>query len=145
MENEIVLTRTQIHENAMICIYQHLFYSKMKNEYRKLLPEIISDVMNKTFDECDDFFKGIVFLCVKNKNTYIDLVSSYLSETWKFSRLSLIEQAILLLFTSEMINNQVEPRVAIDVGVDLAKKYCDDNAYKYINAVLDKIGKNNVK
>ena len=29
--------------------------------------------------------------------------------------------------------------VAIDVAVDLAKKYCDDQAYKFINGVLDNI------
>ena len=140
MENDIKLTRTKLHENAMICLYQHLFYATLEKKYRKLLPEIITDVMEVPFDECDDFFKKIVFLAVKNKKEYVEIISNHLAAGWKFNRLSLIERAILLLFTSEIINNLVECHVAIDVGVDLAKRYCDDNSYKFINAILDKIG-----
>lgn len=141
MENEFNLSRTKLHENAMICMYQHLFYSKMNKEYKKILPEIVSDVMELPYDECDDFFKSILFESVKQKKEFIDLISLYLSKTWKFNRLSLIEQSILLLFTSEIINHQVETQVAIDMAIDLSKKYGDDQSYKFINAVLDKIGK----
>ncbi len=141
MENEFNLSRTKLHENAMICMYQHLFYSKMNKECKKILPEIVSDVMEIPYDDCDDFFKSIIFESVKQKKEFIDLISLYLSKTWKFNRLSLIEQSILLLFTSEIVNHQVETQVAIDMAIDLSKKYCDDQSYKFINAVLDKIGK----
>ena len=141
MENEFNLSRTKLHENAMICMYQHLFYSKMNNECKNILPEIVSDVMEIPYDDCDDFFKSIIFESVKQKKEFIDLISLYLSKTWKFNRLSLIEQSILLLFTSEIVNHQVETQVAIDMAIDLSKKYCDDQSYKFINAVLDKIGK----
>ena len=36
MENEFNLSRTKLHENAMICMYQHLFYSKMNKECKKI-------------------------------------------------------------------------------------------------------------
>lgn len=141
MESEVTLSRTKIHENAMFCLYQHLFYSTLAKEYKKLLPEIVNDVMEQPFDQCDDFFKSIVYESVQNKKEYIDIISKNLSSTWKFNRLSLIEQAILLLFSAELANHRVEHQVAIDVAVDLAKRYCDENSYKFINAVLDKIGK----
>lgn len=141
MDKNITYSRTQLHESAMICIYQYLLYSTLKKDYRKHLPEIVSDLMHQSFDECDEFFKAIIFLCIKNRNEYIEVISKYLAEKWRFNRLSLVEQAILLLFSSEIMNHQVETNIAIDVSVDLAKRYCDENAYKYINAVLDKIGK----
>ena len=47
------------------------------------------------------------------------------------------------LFTSEILNSRAELHVCIDVAVDLAHRYCDDKSYKYINKVLDRIGKEN--
>ena len=56
---------------------------------------------------------------------------------WKFERLNYVEQAILLsAYTQNKYMNQPK-QVAINVAVDLAKKYADDNSYKFINGVLD--------
>ena len=140
MENE--LSRTRLHELAMICIYQHLLYAKLPLSYRKSLPEIVTDIMEIPYDECDDFFKQIIFETIRQKKEFIDIIEQYLAKKWEFKRLSLIEQAILLLFCNEICNQLVETHVAIDVAVDLAKRYCDDQSYKFIHAVLDKIGKN---
>ena len=140
MEN--VVSRTKIHEMAMICIYQHLFYAKLPSTYKKSLNEIVNDTMEIPYDECDPFFKQILFEKKKKKKEFIQIISEYLSKTWTFNRLSLVDQAILLLFCNEICNHLIPTQVAIDVAVDLAKKYCDDPSYKYIHAVLDKVGKN---
>ena len=79
---------------------------------------------------------------IKNKNEYINIINSKLNK-WTFNRLCLSDQAILLLFTSELLNNRAPMRVCIDVAVDLAHRYCDDKSYKYIHKVLDRIGKEN--
>ena len=140
MENGI--SRTKMQELAMICIYQHLLYAKLPIQYRKPLTEIVSDTMEISYDECDDFFKQIIFETIRQKKEFKEVISQYLAKTWSFNRLSYIEQAILLLFCNEICNQLVPKHVAIDVAVDLAKRYGDDTAYKYIHAVLDKIGKN---
>ena len=140
MEN-IELSRTKIHEQAMICIFQYLFYDTYKVvSERKPIEEIISDVMEVSFDECDLFFRAIIFETIKNKKEYIELVNGKLNK-WTYDRLCLTDQAILLLFTSQLINKRVEIQVGIDMAVDLAHRYCDDKSYKYINKVLDRIGK----
>lgn len=142
MEN-LDLTRTKIHEQAMICIFQYLFYNSVKEiSSVKPIEEIISDVMEVSFDECDLFFRAIIFETIKNKKEYISLIESKLNK-WTFDRLCLTDQAILLLFTSQLLNNRVPMQVGIDVAVDLAHRYCDDKSYKYINKVLDRIGKEN--
>lgn len=137
------LTRTKIHEQAMLCIFQYLFYENaIDTTYKKPIEEIISDVMEVSFDECDIFFRAIIFETIKNKNEYINIINSKLNK-WTFNRLCLSDQAILLLFTSELLNNRAPLQVCIDVAVDLAHRYCDDKSYKYINKVLDRIGKEN--
>ena len=140
MEN-LDISRTKIHEQAMICIFQYLFYDTQKEiTNKKPVEEIISDVMEVSFDECDLFFRAIIFETIKNKKDYISLINSKLNK-WTFDRLCLTDQAILLLFTSQLLNNRVPIQVGIDVAVDLAHRYCDDKSYKYINKVLDRIGK----
>lgn len=142
----VSLSRTKIHEKAMLCIFQYLFYNSYSNtknlSYKKPIEEIISDIMEINFDECDEFFKVIIFETIKNKNEYSALIESKLNK-WKFTRLCLSDQAILLLFTSEIINKRAPSQVCIDVAVDLAHRYCADTSYKYINKVLDLIGKDN--
>ena len=138
------MTRTKIHEQAMICIFQYLFYES-QNELtsKKPIEEIISDVMEVSFDDCDLFFRAIIFETIKNRKDYVNLIQSKLASNWTFDRLCLTDQAILLLFTSQLINNRAPIQVCIDMAVDLAHRYCDDNSYKYINKVLDRVGKEN--
>ena len=79
MEN-LDLTRTKIHEQAMICIFQYLFYNSVKEiSSVKPIEEIISDVMEVSFDECDLFFREIIFKTIKNKKEYISLIESKLN------------------------------------------------------------------
>lgn len=141
MENQ-ELSRTKIHEKALICIFQYLFYLNVDKEHKKKIEEIISDVMEVRFDDCDDFFKAIIFETIKNKKEYIDIINSKLNK-WTFDRLCLTDQAILLLFTSEILNHRVPIQVCIDMALDLSHRYCDEKSYKYINKVLDRIGKEN--
>ena len=144
MEN-VEISRTKIHEQAMICIFQQLFYDTQKElTYKKPVEEIISDVMEVSFDECELFFRAIIFETIKNKKDYISLIDSKLNK-WTFDRLCLTDQAILLLFTSQLLNNRVPIQVGIDVAVDLAHRYCDDKSYRYINKVLDRVGKENAQ
>ena len=54
-----------------------------------------------------------------------------------------LETIILLLFSEnnqEAYDNLNEKQVCINEAVELAKVYSDEKSYKYINAVLDKIG-----
>ena len=66
----IAILSAKIHEQAMICIFEYLFYDIYKDtNYKKPVEEIISDIMEVPFDECDVFFRAIIFETIKNKNT----------------------------------------------------------------------------
>ena len=142
MEN-VELSRTKIHEQAMICIFQYLFYETQKEiTAKKKIEEIIYDEMEVIFDYCDLFFRAIIFETIKNKKEYIEIIESKLNK-WTFDRLCLTDQAILLLFTSQLLNYRAPIQVCIDMAVDLAHRYCDDKSYRYIKKVLDRVGKEN--
>ena len=70
MEN-IETSRTKIHEQALVCIFQYLFYDEfVSNEYKKRIEEIISDTTKTKYDDCDPFFKAIIFETICGKYAF---------------------------------------------------------------------------
>lgn len=89
-------------------------------------------------DDTNEFLLSLKKDLIENEKQYIDLISPLLSK-WTFDRLSYIEQAILLEATSEIKQNLNSKNIVIDEAVRIAKEYCDEESYKYINGVLDRV------
>ena len=130
----MAMSRNKVQELSVFAIYQYLFYYEF--EERPSLKEIIETVFNCPSKECDAFAKDLIKAAIKNADSSIKDISAYLKD-WTFERLNYVEQAILLsAYTQNKYLSQPK-QVAINVAVDLAKKYADDNSYKFINGVLD--------
>lgn len=125
------MKRHDIRVLAMICLYQHLLLDKD-------IAESVIDNFDKTLNELDDFERILILHSIEHKERFIGYINEVL-EDWSFHRLGYIEQAILLMACSEFDNKVATPSIIIDEAVELAKTYCDDEAYKLINGVLDRI------
>ncbi|MBR0420325.1 MAG: transcription antitermination factor NusB [Erysipelotrichaceae bacterium] len=124
-----MLNRHEYREKIVFSLYQHL-----------LLHKNLNDCFENNFeeDEINEYVRKIRDDILVNKDNYIEEISKYLHK-WKFERLNLVEQAILLEMVSELKQKLNDPAVVIDEAVILAKEYCDDESYKFINGVLDNI------
>ena len=124
-----MLNRHDTREKIVFALYQHL-----------LLKKDINACFDNNFevDDLDDYIRNIRQNVIDNEEKYIDEISGHLVK-WSFDRLNLVDQAILLEATSEIKLNLNEKAVIIDEAIILAKQYCDEESYKYINGVLDKI------
>ena len=61
-------------------------------------------------------------------------------------RISRVALAILRVSVYELLFQKgAEAKIVIDEAVNIAKDFDTDDSYKFINAVLDKIGKNEAK
>ena len=127
-----MLNRHASREKIVFALYQHLLLNKDINE-------CFSD--NFEQEDLDDFITSIQKDLIDNKDNYIYEIGQHLVK-WSFDRLNLVEQAILLEATSEIKQNLNYSAVVIDEAIILAKKYCDEESYKYINGVLDNICNN---
>jgi transcription antitermination protein NusB len=58
---------------------------------------------------------------------------------WQLSRLPRIDRQILLIAVAEILYLEVPVRVAIDESVELAKRYSDEDGFRFINGVLRRI------
>ena len=127
-------SRNKIQELCVFSLYQYLFYYSYQE--RPSLKEIIESVFACSSKDCDEFAKNLIKLAIKNADESIKDISTYLKD-WTFERLNYLEQAILLSAYTQYKFMDQPKTIAINVAVDLAKKYCDDNSYKFINGVLD--------
>ena len=125
------MTRHSGREKAMICLYQHRLLNKP-------MDEIIEEVMEMKTGELDDFSRILILDTLDIEKRYIQYINETLKD-WSFERLGVLEQAILLMACSELDHQTAAAAIIIDEAVRLAKDYCDDEAYRLINGVLDRI------
>ena len=131
------LSRNQLQELSMNIIYDYLTYISLGKEFNP--EEEISKVFDLPYEECDDYVKSVCLASILHINEEIEAISKHLTK-WKFDRLNRVAQAILLLSYSNFYYvGDVNKSVVINVAVKLSKKYLDQDDYKYINAVLDKV------
>ena len=129
--NRYMLNRHEYREKIVFALYQHLLLHKDLNE-----------CFADNFEDDDNEYLNIVRNdLLEHKVDYIYEISKYLKK-WSFERLNLVEQAILLETVSEIRTGVNDSAVAIDEAITLAKQYCDEDSYKFINGVLDNICKN---
>jgi N utilization substance protein B len=58
---------------------------------------------------------------------------------WQLSRLPQIDRDILRIATAEILFLDIPQRVAINEAVELAKRYSDEEGYRFINGVLRRL------
>ena len=70
----------------------------------------------------------------------IDAMIEKYATNWELKRMAVVDRNILRLTSYELLfRDDIPPKVAINEGVELAKKFSDLNAGKYVNGILDKI------
>lgn len=129
-------SRHQLHRDLMMTIYQYLFYLGI--EAKPDIHSIYESITGIPFIRADNFSRGTIIAVLKNGPHMVETLDPLL-DTWSFDRLGLVERAILLVAFAEIKYMGLDKAVAIDVAVKLSQKYADEDAYKLINGVLDRL------
>ena len=102
--------------------------------------------LSETSKEERTFASLIIAGTISHIDEIDKLVESHLSASWSMERISRVALAILRTSVYELLfQNGAEPKIVIDEAVNIAKDFDTDDSYKFINAVLDKIGKDEPK
>jgi len=99
-------------------------------------PEIVYQSSN--LKEVQDYALEIIGL-VKSKRTEVDRILSQALVNWQLDRLAKIDQDILRIAVVEMWAIGIDERVAINEAVELAKRYGNEEEYRFINGVLRRV------
>ena len=116
----------------MTCIYQYLLTEKS-------LDDIFDDNLDIDDKKSISFIVESTVNTLSNQEELEEVIKSHLTPSWDYDRLGFIEQALLLMSAQELLHSDTDRAVVINEAVEIAKKYCDDDAPKLINGVLDQI------
>ncbi|MCQ2590368.1 MAG: transcription antitermination factor NusB [Treponema sp.] len=100
---------------------------------------------NETVDPQDSkvFASLIIAGTIEHIKEIDKLIEDHLSASWSLDRINKVTLAILRTSIYELaFVAESQSGIVIDEAVNIAKDYGTDDSYKFINAVLDKIGKN---
>ena len=118
----------------MTILYQISIYENGKIEHN------IDDIIKEVSEIDNEFIKDTVYGIITYKNNIDELANKYLSN-WTIDRLGTTDQAILRIGIYELMYTDTPAVVAINEAIELSKQYSDDDVRKMINAVLDKVYK----
>ncbi len=90
-------------------------------------------------EEAETYLRRLVDSVLGNQQEIDAALRKHLSR-WRLERLTVLDRAILRLAAAEILFfDDVPPKVSINEAVEVAKKYGDDDAGKFVNGVLDSI------
>lgn len=90
--------------------------------------------------DAKDYFLLLINNIPKEIDKIDELIAAHLDRD--SASVDWLEQAILRLAAYELTHApELPPKVVLDEAVILAKTFCAENGYKYINGVLDKIAR----
>lgn len=91
-------------------------------------------------EEVRDYTIQLLSTIVEHRDRIDDLIRSSLVD-WNFDRLANVDRSILRIATAEMIFLETPVQIAINEAVELAKRYSDEEGYRFINGVLRRVSK----
>lgn len=162
---ELILQRKVSREVFMKYMYQKSIskepWTEIFTDFGKFISQIEEDVIElfyenggRKIDELENF-RDVVLDCgylmnisnsIEENITQIDSYINKYARNWTVDTLPVVDVSILRIAIAEIkYIFEIPDRVACNVAVDLAKKYCDDGAYKYINGILGSVTSENEK
>ncbi|SFV66494.1 Transcription termination protein NusB [hydrothermal vent metagenome] len=113
-------------------------YDLGNEDIAKFSDDILEDdkIRNKQRVFSKTLFQGTI----DNLETIDAEVQKYLKE-WDYNSIGKVEKAIMRLATYEIMIEGTDKRIIINEAIELAKALADDKSPRFINAVLDAVGK----
>lgn len=117
--------------------FQTLFQIEIKNN-TLTINEAINFIKDENEDLDFDFITWLVTGVKDHETVLDDKIQPHLKE-WTLDRLLKTDRIILRMATFELLQSDTPKKVVINEAVELAKQFCDDDHYKFINGVLSNI------
>lgn len=132
MSQEKAMSRREAREAILAVLFSREYTPE------KTAEELLSDRV-RDFDGREDPYIAEATAGVLSHLSEIDALISASAVGWSLGRISRVSLSILRLACYEMLfRNEIPPLVSLDEAVELAKKYDEENAYSFVNGVLNR-------
>ncbi len=129
------MNRRQLRENTFKLIYNSCFHVEESFDEQV---ELFAKENELSQGELADIVDKVN--AVQAKYEDLDEKIAKASKNWSIDRISLVDKSLLRLIIFEALYDEGVPvGVAINEGIELAKKYGSDKSPKFINGVAGKV------
>jgi N utilization substance protein B len=128
--------RHQAREIALQILFQTEFSALISHhDYLSLLEETVP---KESVEYADLIVRG-----VKNFQKEIDATIQATSAHWTLQRMSVVDRNVLRISIFEMKHSSelIQPGVAINEAIELAKQYGSAESASFVNGILDSVAK----
>lgn len=133
------MNRRKTREIAMKLLFE---MSISKDNYMETINNFKENTDTKIDDVDFEYLIRMLKTVEENKAKIDEIISKNLVK-WTIERISKINLAILRLATAEILfEEDIPEKVSMNEGIELSKKYGEDNSSAFINGVLNSIIKN---
>ncbi|WP_417202914.1 transcription antitermination factor NusB [Acetoanaerobium sticklandii] len=131
------MKRKELREAAVKLFYEMDIQKTFEHKfYKNFLAE------NELVALKDNYLKEVFDNFLLNRDTIDDIIQKS-STSWDIKRIAKVDLSILRVAITEILYlSDIPDKVSINEAIDLAKKYGDENSYKFVNGLLGKIVKN---
>jgi N utilization substance protein B len=137
MEDKNML-RSQVREEIFKILFRYPFTSE--GEMEEQITFSLEELAGKS-EENIQYIQNKVRAIVEHREQLDQTISEH-CEGWNLNRIGKAEIAIMRIAVYEMLYEEEIPQsVAINEAVELTKRYCDEEAKGFVNAVLGKVAK----
>ncbi len=125
------MSRKISRELGMKMVYQMDMIKEYTNEK---VEEFIQEHSHENFDS--QYLVDLGNKIIENKEEIDNIISTH-STKWKINRIAKVDLSILRVAIAEIkYMDNIPFKVAINEGIELAKRYSDDESTKFINGLL---------
>lgn len=135
------MTRREIREQTFRALFQYEFYDnenggELPKEQMRLFLDTDIDFAGDE-SERDEIQEKVAEIAARIVD--IDTRINKAADSWSTTRMNKVDLALLRLATFELTEEKLEPGIAINEAVELAKQYGTDESGRFINGVLGQI------
>ena len=134
--------RTKARETALQLLYGIELFKNYSSPQ-----DNISEYFQSTreTEEIKSFSVVLVEGVCRNINGLNSIIKKYV-KNWGIERIAVIDRNIIRIASFELLFlDDIPPKVSINEGVELAKRYGDIDSPRFVNGILDKIYKMEIK
>ena len=107
-------------------------------------PEKLSDLTDFLREEGGDpetaRYARVLIEGTVDSTSELDAEIQHVAQNWQIERMAVIDRNVLRLAAFELLHcDEIPPKVAINEGIELGKRFSTQNSGAFINGILDKI------
>ena len=138
VKNNTVSKNFEHKREGRILAFQALYSYEFEHKEPEALLTFFKE--SESSSDAQSYAQSLVIGILDNISIIDDLIISRL-KGWDFSRVSMVDKAILRLAIYEMMYEDLEDLIIINEAVEIAKVYDDDKAPSFINGILNKVAR----